>query len=124
MGQSEDWFALQIAIAPCLLGYSFIGTRLFADPKTAREGNRYWKWIESYAAEDFQAPTRTYRGKIPESQGLGTRAEFSALLKGALEQHAAKQSPSRIEELVKIFIHATRVGSFDLISYHRIMSRG
>lgn len=26
-----------------------------------------------------------------------------------LEKYAAKQSPSRIEELVKIFIHATKV---------------
>lgn len=30
-----------------------------------------------------------------------------------LEQHAAKQSPSRIEELVGIFVHATKVS--DLI---------
>lgn len=27
-----------------------------------------------------------------------------------IEKHAVKQSPSRIEELVKIFVHATKVG--------------
>lgn len=28
---------------------------------------------------------------------------------GLIEKHAAKQSPTRIEELVKIFVHATKV---------------
>jgi hypothetical protein len=31
--------------------------------------------------------------------------------KGLLERNAVLQSPSRIEDLVKIFIHATKVGS-------------
>lgn len=31
---------------------------------------------------------------------------------GLIEEHAVNQSPSRIEELAKIFIHATNVGSF------------
>ena len=33
--------------------------------------------------------------------------------KELLERHALLQSPSRIEELVKIFIHATKVSSAD-----------
>lgn len=32
--------------------------------------------------------------------------------KELLERHAVLQSPSRIEELVEIFIHATKVGFF------------
>jgi thiaminase len=52
-GASDDWPALQIALAPCLIGYGVIAKRLFADPKTLREGNRYWKWIENYVAEDY-----------------------------------------------------------------------
>jgi len=35
------------------------------------------------------------------------------LEKGLLEKHASLQSPSRIEELVKVFIHATKVSVFD-----------
>jgi len=31
------------------------------------------------------------------------------VLKELLEKHAILQSPSRIEELVKVFIHATKV---------------
>ncbi len=33
-----------------------------------------------------------------------------------IERHAALQSPSRIEELVKVFIHATKVSLSDIFS--------
>src|SRR5690242_2581146 len=45
IGQSQDWLALQIALLPCLIGYGIIAKRLHQDPKTIREGNKYWKWI-------------------------------------------------------------------------------
>jgi len=89
VGLSEDWFALQISMAPCLIGYGVIARRLHDDPKTKREGNIYWDWIQNYVAEDYT-----------EAVNVG-----SALL----ERHAVLQSPSRIEELVKIFIHATNM---------------
>ncbi|KAK8433753.1 Phosphomethylpyrimidine kinase-domain-containing protein [Phyllosticta citricarpa] len=89
IGQSEDWFALQVALAPCLLGYGHIARRLFDDPATKREGNRYWDWVLQYVAEDYTAAVRT-------------GAEL-------LEKHAVRQSPARIEELVRIFIHATKM---------------
>ena len=50
---SQDWLALQIALAPCLIGYGEIAKRLYADPNTKREGNIYWKWIENYVADDY-----------------------------------------------------------------------
>jgi thiaminase len=53
IGLSEDWLALQISMAPCLLGYGIIANRLHADPKTKREGNIYWTWIENYVSEDY-----------------------------------------------------------------------
>ncbi|KFY23743.1 hypothetical protein V493_05665 [Pseudogymnoascus sp. VKM F-4281 (FW-2241)] len=89
VGHSEDWFALQIAMAPCLIGYGVIARRLYDDPLTKREGNTYWKWIENYVADDFVEAVR-----------VGS---------DAIEKHALLQSPSRIEELVKIFIHATNM---------------
>jgi thiaminase len=108
---------MQIAIAPCLVGYGVIGARLHADPKTAREGNRYWKWVTSYAAEGHQAAARASRGRHRKRRrGHKSCAKPSALLKELLEQHAVKQSPGRIEELVKIFIHATRVGLPNIVS--------
>lgn len=53
IGQSEDWLALQIALLPCLIGYGIIARRLFDDPGTERDGNKYWKWIQTYVAEDY-----------------------------------------------------------------------
>ena len=62
IGQSEDWFALQISIAPCLVGYGLIAKRLYDDPKTKREGNVYLQWIENYVAEDYVKAVKISRG--------------------------------------------------------------
>ena len=43
---------------------------------------------------------------MPDLADVGTIA--------LVENHAAKQSPSRIEELVGIFIQATRVSAMDV----------
>ena len=67
----------------------------------------YWGWIENYIAEDFVVAVNTGRGMCAWTEtkaGLLTDLEL-------LERHAVQQSQSRIEELVKIFIHATRVSS-------------
>lgn len=89
IGHTEDWLALQISFAPCLLGYGMIAHRLRDDPATVREGNPYYKWIETYIADDYTEAVRKGRTMI--------------------ERHAVSQSPSRVEELVKIFVHATKV---------------
>ncbi|KAF1959538.1 hypothetical protein CC80DRAFT_466442 [Byssothecium circinans] len=96
IGQSEDWLALQIALLPCLIGYGIIARRLSDDPKTVREGSKYWNWIETYVADDYCAAMKIGRDLI--------------------ETHATKQSASRIDELAKIFVHATNMerGFWDL----------
>lgn len=89
IGQSQDWLALQVALLPCLIGYGIIAKRLYEDPSTVRVGSKYWKWIEQYVAEEYR----------------------EAMLRGSdlIEKHAIKLSPSRIEELAQIFVHATNV---------------
>ncbi|KAK9639530.1 trifunctional hydroxymethylpyrimidine kinase/phosphomethylpyrimidine kinase/thiaminase [Aspergillus fumigatus] len=89
VGQSEDWLALQMALAPCLIGYGAIAKRLYTEKETLREGNRYWRWIENYVAEDYTEAVR-----------LGSEL---------LETHIRQVSPSRMEELIKIFIRATEL---------------
>ncbi|KAF2232497.1 hypothetical protein EV356DRAFT_525193 [Viridothelium virens] len=89
IGQSEDWLALQVALLPCLLGYGMIGQRLCNDPTTVKEGNQYFEWIENYVAEDFTEAVR-----------VGSEL---------IEKNILKQSVSRIEDLVKIFVHATKM---------------
>ncbi|KAG6028200.1 hypothetical protein E4U41_000757 [Claviceps citrina] len=90
IGHSQDWLALQMALAPCLFGYGAVARMLHAHGSTRRghEGNTYWPWIQNYVADEYvQAVT------------LGSEL---------LEKHMPLQSPARIEELVKIFVHATR----------------
>lgn len=70
MGQSEDWLALQMALAPCLIGYGAIAKRLYSAGETLREGNRYWKWIENYVADDYSEAVRLGSGKTVSSRIL------------------------------------------------------
>ena len=65
IGQAEDWLALQVSMAPCLIGYGEIAKRLHADPKTKREGNIYWKWIENYVADDYSEAVQIGSGEFP-----------------------------------------------------------
>ncbi|KAJ9270293.1 hypothetical protein DTO212C5_3536 [Paecilomyces variotii] len=96
VGQSDDWLALQVALAPCLIGYGEIAKRLYKEHSSKKEGNPYWKWIENYVAEDYS-----------EAVEIG-----SALL----EKHMREVSPSRLEDLIKIFIRATEleIGFWDM----------
>lgn len=63
IGQSEDWIGLQVAIAPCLLGYGAIAKQLHGDPRTKTEGNTYWKWILNYIEEDYVEAVGTVSGE-------------------------------------------------------------
>ncbi|EER40015.1 phosphomethylpyrimidine kinase THI20 [Histoplasma capsulatum var. duboisii H88] len=96
IGQSEDWLALQVALSPCLIGYGAIAKRLHCDENTAPTGNRYWKWIENYVAEDYV-------------KAVEAGSEL-------LERHMRDVSPTRMEELIKIFIRATEleIGFWDM----------
>ncbi|KAK2612194.1 trifunctional hydroxymethylpyrimidine kinase/phosphomethylpyrimidine kinase/thiaminase [Conoideocrella luteorostrata] len=100
VGQSEDWLALQMALAPCLLGYGAAAEMLHSHELTHRdEGNPYWPWIQNYVADDYIEAVR-----------VGSEL---------LENHVILQSPSRIEELVKIFIYGTKleIGFWEMFPY-------
>ncbi|EJT81099.1 hypothetical protein GGTG_01085 [Gaeumannomyces tritici R3-111a-1] len=89
VGHSSDWLALQVALAPCLLGYGAIAQHLHADQNSKREGNPYWSWIQNYVADDYVLAVKT-----------GSEL---------LERHAIQQSPTRVEELVQVFKHAVKM---------------
>lgn len=65
VGHSEDWIAVQMALAPCLLGYGEAATRLYHDKesRTTQQGNRYWRWVENYVADDYQDAVKVGRGE-------------------------------------------------------------
>ena len=62
VGQSDDWMALQVALAPCCLGYAAVAKMLEAHDATKREHNPYWKWIANYVAKDFLEAVRVLEG--------------------------------------------------------------
>lgn len=63
IGQSEDWLGLQVALAPCLLGYGAIAKQLHGHPKTKTDGNTYWRWILNYVADDYVQAVQTGSGE-------------------------------------------------------------
>jgi thiaminase len=89
IGTREDWFALQIAMMPCLLGYGAIARRLYDDEKTLRDGNAYFRWIENYVAEDYAVAVSVGRE--------------------LLEDYAVRLSPERVDDMVEIFRQGTRL---------------
>jgi len=98
---------------PCLLGYGVLAEQLHKDPRSKRgESNLYWTWIANYVADDYVKAVKTGSGKYCTSKSLAGSLEYWWLTKsgkGLIERHAVQQSALRIEELVKIFIHATKV---------------
>jgi len=73
VGQSQDWLALQMSLAPCLLGYGAAAQRLHAQHAERHDGNKYWKWIENYIADDYQEAVRVGSGKPSRMCSLGCR---------------------------------------------------
>ena len=55
---------------PCLIGYGIIARRLHDDPHSLREKNQYWKWIETYVAEDYGEAMSNGKG-MTRHAGLG-----------------------------------------------------
>ena len=53
-GLAGDILDLQVALAPCVVGYGVIGEALAASPETKWDGNPYRDWIEMYAGEEYR----------------------------------------------------------------------
>lgn len=69
IGQSQDWIGLQLALAPCLLGYGALAAHLHKNPASKRSGeNPYWTWIENYVAEDYVTAVKTGSGTVSLTQ--------------------------------------------------------
>jgi thiaminase/transcriptional activator TenA len=88
-GMRGDLLGLKVALAPCVIGYAEIGTRLAA---TAGAGvaNPYRVWIDEYAGAAYQ--------------------EVAAKARADLDRLAARYAtPAREAELIEIFREATRL---------------
>lgn len=52
-GMAGDVLDLQVALAPCIVGYAEIGRTLRDDPSTMLDGNPYREWIDMYAGDEY-----------------------------------------------------------------------
>ena len=53
-GVAGDRLDLEVALAPCVVGYAEIAAERIADPATRRDGNRYKEWLDMYAGREYQ----------------------------------------------------------------------
>lgn len=89
-GMRGDLLALKVALAPCVIGYAEIATRLAARPEACAATNPYWVWIAEYAGAPYQ--------------------EVAARAQAHLDRLAdLYATPAREAELVAIFKEAARL---------------
>jgi thiaminase/transcriptional activator TenA len=89
-GMRGDLLALKVALAPCVIGYAEIATRLARLPNAQASTNPYRDWIAEYAGAPYQ--------------------EVAAKAEAQLENLAGRYAtPAREAELIAIFREATRL---------------
>ncbi len=77
-GLRGDLLDLQVALAPCIVGYGEIGARLLGTARLA--GNPYRAWIEMYGGADYQAVAQGAIEALEESgRRRGGDARFDRL---------------------------------------------
>ena len=89
-GMRGDLLTLRVALAPCVIGYAEIATRLAAQPGARVATNRYRVWIDEYAGAPYQAVA------------AGARAHLDRLAMRYV-------TPAREAELIAVFREATRL---------------
>src|ERR1700726_5193301 len=89
-GMRGDLLALKVALAPCVIGYAEIATRLASRPDAHALTNPYRVWIAEYAGAPYQ--------------------EVAAKARAHLDDLADRYAtPAREAELIAIFKEATRL---------------
>lgn len=89
-GMRGDLLALKVALAPCVIGYAEIATRLAAKSSATAATNPYRVWIAEYAGAPYQ--------------------EVAANARAHLDNLAERYvTPARESELIAIFKEATRL---------------
>lgn len=53
-GVAGDRLDLEVALAPCLIGYAVIAAERTGDPATRLAGNPYREWLAMYAGPEYQ----------------------------------------------------------------------
>jgi len=76
-GMHGDILDLEVALAPCTVGYGEVALRIMAE---AGRADTYKSWIESYASVDYQAMARAAAARLDAlGDSHGGEARFAAL---------------------------------------------
>jgi len=63
-GLAGDLLDLNVALAPCIIGYAGVANWLLEQPCTVREGNPYDKWISMYESQEYQDLATAHQAAI------------------------------------------------------------
>jgi thiaminase (transcriptional activator TenA) len=79
-GLAGDRLDLEVALAPCIVGYAVIAAERMADPVTRLGGNRYREWLEMYAGREYQDLAREAEAALDEGFAQrGGEGRFASL---------------------------------------------
>lgn len=65
-GLAGDRLDLEVALAPCMIGYGEIARERMADPATRAQGNPYREWLQMYAGAEYQSLARDMAAALDE----------------------------------------------------------
>ena len=65
-GLAGDRLDLEIALAPCMIGYAEIAAERMADPATRHDGNPYRDWLLMYSGDEYQTLARECGAALDE----------------------------------------------------------
>jgi thiaminase/transcriptional activator TenA len=79
-GLAGDRLDLEVALAPCIVGYAVIAAERIGAPETRLAGNPYREWLEMYAGPDYQNLAKEAAAALDEQFARrGGEARFAAL---------------------------------------------
>jgi thiaminase/transcriptional activator TenA len=79
-GLAGDRLDLEVALAPCVVGYAVIAAERIGDSGTRLDGNRYREWLEMYAGSDYQDLAREATAALDEQYARrGGEGRFPSL---------------------------------------------
>jgi len=79
-GLAGDRLDLEIALAPCIVGYAEIAAERIADPATKLDGNPYKSWLDMYAGPEYRALAEEAKAALDEQFARrGGEGRFPAL---------------------------------------------
>ena len=79
-GLAGDILDLEVALAPCTVGYGEVALRMLADPNRRAQDNPYQSWIDTYADPGYQAMAKAAAARIDAlGESHGGHARFATL---------------------------------------------